>query len=377
MTADLNYFSTTRPDALASGLTSTETSVVLVDGSTFPDPVLNDNKPYTIILGYGTDREEVATVTAKPTANTLTVIRGQDTTPATAKNAGDVVVHGVSARDFKRVDTLIITKVERAGDTMEGPLILSGPPTADLGAATKKYVDDAKAEALDEAVPVGMVGMFGAAAPAGWVLCDGRAHNSPALLAYLGSPNTPDLRDRFIRAPGTNAVGDTGGADQVTLTAAQSGLPAHNHGLTVDAANASHSHSVDPPNTATDTSANHNHGGATGWMDRNASHSHGAHTYEGVTTGDSNKWIDTADAATPATTRDGTVTILATNTDHQHSISAQGAHAHNVNIASFTSGSAATNHSHGGSVSNNASSGASAAHENRPAYYVLTFAIKA
>jgi hypothetical protein len=32
--------------------------------------------------------------------------------------------------------------VLRAGDTMTGSLTLSGPPTVDLHAATKKYVDD-------------------------------------------------------------------------------------------------------------------------------------------------------------------------------------------------------------------------------------------
>jgi hypothetical protein len=100
VSVDFNYFSTTRPDALANGLTAVETAVVLTDGSTFPDPALYGGKPYTIILAYGTSREEICTVTAKPTATTLTVLRGQDSTPATTKNAGDIVVHGVSARDF-------------------------------------------------------------------------------------------------------------------------------------------------------------------------------------------------------------------------------------------------------------------------------------
>lgn len=38
-----------------------------------------------------------------------------------------------------------ITFVNKAGDTMTGPLILSGDPTAALGAATKQYVDAADA----------------------------------------------------------------------------------------------------------------------------------------------------------------------------------------------------------------------------------------
>lgn len=39
-------------------------------------------------------------------------------------------------------------KVAKAGDTMTGPLVLPGAPTADLQAATKKYVDDGDAAAL-------------------------------------------------------------------------------------------------------------------------------------------------------------------------------------------------------------------------------------
>jgi len=61
--------------------------------------------------------------------------------------------------------------------------------------------------------------------PVGWALCDGRN-------------GTPDLRDRFIvGAGGSYNVGDTGGADTVTLTTNQ--IPRHDHGsgtLTADTA---------------------------------------------------------------------------------------------------------------------------------------------
>lgn len=139
---DLNYFSTTRPDSLASPMTNVQTSVVLTDGSTFPDPAQNGGVPYSIIVGFGTDREEICTVTAKPTGSTLTVIRGQDNTPATVKNSGDTVVHGVSARDFKA----IVTKVDKAGDTMTGPLILSDDPVDPMGAVTKQAMEAADAQ---------------------------------------------------------------------------------------------------------------------------------------------------------------------------------------------------------------------------------------
>lgn len=40
------------------------------------------------------------------------------------------------------IDASVAGKIDRAGDTMDGPLVLSGAPTTDLQAATKKYVDD-------------------------------------------------------------------------------------------------------------------------------------------------------------------------------------------------------------------------------------------
>ena len=39
-------------------------------------------------------------------------------------------------------DKLGYTPVDKAGDTMTGALTLSGAPTSNLHAATKKYVDD-------------------------------------------------------------------------------------------------------------------------------------------------------------------------------------------------------------------------------------------
>lgn len=131
----LSHFSSTKATSLASGMTSVATAVYLVDGSTYPDPAVPGNGQYSVILGYGSDREEVCTVIAKPGTNQLTVTRGQDGTAAVSKNIGDVVVHGVSARDFEGMITA-------DGATMTGYLTLSGAPAQDLHAATKKYVDD-------------------------------------------------------------------------------------------------------------------------------------------------------------------------------------------------------------------------------------------
>ena len=65
-------------------------------------------------------------------------------------------------------------------------------------------------------VPAGMICMWsGDAVPEGWAVCDGQN-------------GTPDLRGRFILGVSeTHPMGETGGAEEVTLTEDQ--MPSHNH----------------------------------------------------------------------------------------------------------------------------------------------------
>ena len=97
----------------------------------------------------------------------------------------------------------------------------------------------------------GIIQMFaGATAPDGWLNCDGSAVSRTTyatLFAAIGTTwgagdgsttfNVPDLRGRAPIGSGTGSglsartLGDNGGAESVTLTAAQSGLPAHTHSI--------------------------------------------------------------------------------------------------------------------------------------------------
>lgn len=246
---------------------------------------------------------------------------------------------------------------------------------------TKDYADTLAADALQSALPIGSIVMFASVTPpTGWLVCNGQSTSGHTELAAIVGATVPDLRDRFVVGAGpTYGLKTSGGEATVQLTAAQSGLPAHSHAVAVDPGDtaAAHFHTVNPPNTGTTSAGSHAHGWSTASANRNKTHDHIAHTFEGITTGDSNKWIDTADEADPATVRDGTVDVLAANTDHEHSISADGVHTHTVDIPQFNSGSASINHSHTGSASNNAAAGATQAHNNIPPYYALTYIIKA
>ena len=116
------------------------------------------------------------------------------------------------------------------------------------GNAAKVIVDLA---GTDPIIPIGVVNPFaGGAAPTGWLLCDGAEVSQvtyPTLYALLtttwgsaasGKFKLPDLRGRVItgadggagRLTTANALGNDGGAEDVSLTTAQ--LPSHNHANT-------------------------------------------------------------------------------------------------------------------------------------------------
>jgi len=104
-------------------------------------------------------------------------------------------------------------------------------PTANQDAATKKYVDD-------NSSPTGAIIMYGAAAaPTGWLNCDGTAVNRTtyaALFTIIGETygvgdgsttfNLPNFASKFPRG---NTAGSTGGADTHTLSVAE--MPSHSH----------------------------------------------------------------------------------------------------------------------------------------------------
>lgn len=135
-----------------------------------------------------------------------------------------------------------------------GMLVDTAGPTSQIRGPARVYEGDFTADgdvrhrggyAIE---PVGVVAQFaGATAPAGWLLCDGAAVSRTtyaALFATIGTTygagngsstfNLPDLRGRVpvgrdAAQAEFDALGESGGAKDVTLTGAQSGVAEHRH----------------------------------------------------------------------------------------------------------------------------------------------------
>ena len=140
-----------------------------------------------------------------------------------------------------------------------------GIGTTDPGSYKLRVEGGVKATSMEVAgvlnalAPSGLIGIwYGNVAsnlPTGWVLCD-------------GSNGTPDLRGSIVRgaagdaAPSPTVLNTTGGSDNIYMTT--NTMKQHNHQVSIDSANAPHSHYVDGSNAA------HNHNSR-----NTGSHSHG------------------------------------------------------------------------------------------------------
>lgn len=236
------------------------------------------------------------------------------------------------------------------------------------GVATGTDSADAVNKAqLDAAIPIGAIIAFGGtSAPAGWHICDGSAHGSSALQSVLGSANAPDLRGRFILGvSGTYARNSTGGAETHTLSAAESGVPAHTH-----------------PGSSVAETQEHHHTGTTGNQSANHYHNFSADTlYDGVHNHSiqiysSGRASGSWNVDMVATSGGALAGATSYSDSHRHAVQGstgtqEGSHTHTI-----TTGGRSATHTHAITVSNNTASAASSAHNNMPPYYALLYIIK-
>jgi hypothetical protein len=104
-----NYSATAVETTLTSALASqsqgdANTSFIVASVSGFPSSF-----PYSLLVDPDTNKEEVVTVYGG-SGTTLQVYRGQDNTQAVAHSAGATIRHGISAREFKELQTHIAAR---------------------------------------------------------------------------------------------------------------------------------------------------------------------------------------------------------------------------------------------------------------------------
>lgn len=238
--------------------------------------------------------------------------------------------------------------------------------TAGLATITTTQIQDRRSLAPYKAgSPIGTVVDFAAAAaPAGWLRCDGSSV-SRTLYAPLfdvigttygaGDGSTtfalPDLRGRVRigRGPlGTDdyALAATGGEARHTLTSAE--MPAHTH------TGPSHTH----------TGPSHSHGDGSLTTGSAGSHSHVIDSYDQDTGATAQPWDNRV-----------TYDLVYLGASHSNrSTESVGSHTHTVTGTTAASG---TGNTGSGGTGNTGSAGSGSAHENRPPYLALTPIIRA
>lgn len=244
-------------------------------------------------------------------------------------------------------------------------------------------------------IPVGTVVSFaGSSAPEGWLLCNGEAVSRTGyanLWATISTTygsgdgsttfNVPNALGRTIVGAGsgagltTRSLSATGGAESVTLTGAQSGTSAHDHGNTIGATtgtvSADHAHNANHGHTASsgDQSATHNH-----YL---GSHSHSYKTAATATAG-TNRAILTGTGSGATTGGINDETIAAAG----YTYSNNGGHTHPITVDgnNFNTGGITVNHTHAvtiaGGVSTATEANATSSHENMMPFLVLNYIIK-
>ena len=107
----MRYYANAPATTLASGISGSATLVTVASITGLPVVY-----PFTLIFDPDTALEEVVSVTAG-SGTSLTTVRGEDGTTGLEHDAGTVVVHGVSAREFSELQEHIAATTDFHGVT--------------------------------------------------------------------------------------------------------------------------------------------------------------------------------------------------------------------------------------------------------------------
>ena len=138
--------------------------------------------------------------------------RGLGGTTAQVHAVNEAVRMNLTAEHWTEVKASVDGAVQKAGDTMTGLLTLSGAPTADLHAATKKYADDlAIAGAPDASVTIKGIAKLSVTPavptdPIAVGVNDGRMPSQDENDALAGTSGTPSTTNKYVTNDDTAIV---------------------------------------------------------------------------------------------------------------------------------------------------------------------------
>ena len=281
---------------------------------------------------------------------------------------GDIIINGTTssgnvgigkAASLHALDingnTAINGNIDVSGTVAATAFVSSGTVAATAFVSSGSTVIDTNNNLLNILNLIAIVIPYaGASAPTGWILCYGQGISRTiyaALFAVISTKygtgdgsttfNVPDMRGRLaagldnmggvaasrITQFSATTLGATGGADAINLSAAQSGLPAHNHVIT----DPSHSHSaitIAHSHSVNDPGHNHNYNADinSGSLNVPFCGSAGQSAYKTYTTQNAGTGIS-INSSTPGVTVNGATTGVSVN-----STTAVGAASSHLNV---------------------------------------------
>ncbi len=279
---------------LTSGIDDTTTTLTVTSTAGYPPT------PFYMTMARQTGTEEVVLCTDIPLGTQFTVIRGQDGTSPSAQSGGALVEHTSIALDYRQAGIVVVD------DSEEG--VIQGDSVDDWLGRTLFNSDSREikvsngADLMVPLMPLGIVTPYaGAAAPDGWLMCDGSAVSQssyPGLYAVIGFAfegdpgggnfNLPDMIRRWPLGAGTTSGSGRSG----TSTVGQSGGdinhrhtgPSHTHTMGTHTHTNPTTASRDPGDTNSAGSHSHTQG-STGSVNMAHTHSNpttsstGSHTH--------------------------------------------------------------------------------------------------
>lgn len=260
---------------VAPGTAQEEKMCVTLSGSTLTTVDPNNTSTSASANGRGVDDTTARTIIAGG-ASVYPVFTATDANEAneltsTYANQGGIVYQGASTFTQLGIGTAGHVLKVNSGATAPEWGQVGSTGIAD-GAVTTAKIDDgdvtlaklatAVANAL---VPVGtIIGYGGAAAPTGWLLCNGASFSAvtyPTLNTVLGGTTLPNLVGRFPMGKTGSGTGSTLLGTGGSNTIAETNLPSHSHTINHDhGASGSHGHGVTGAVTIYDSGSSGNWG---------------------------------------------------------------------------------------------------------------------